>query len=99
MSKDEMKKLNFIQALPYADMLEAHKIIEKGADVALLYFWYNLHQNNYRALFQLVDVQKQADYYCNRNPDFKTEITTWFNDYQRRNIIPNATNIRINPAH
>lgn len=80
---DEMKKLNFIRTLPYSLLLEAHKIIDKGADISLLYFWFNLTQGNYYPLFKVIDVEKQCVYYCERNPAFETDILSWFKYYEQ----------------
>lgn len=83
MSPAEMKKLNFIQSLPYDVLVEAHKIIERGADVALLYFWFNLTQGNYYPAFKIIQVEEQVLYYIHRNPEFEKDILSWFHSYEQ----------------
>lgn len=80
MSKDEMKKLNFIRELPYDELIEAHKVIERGGTVALLYFWYNLHKCHYKVL-PVEMVEKQTVWYTNLFPEWEGEIINWFNSY------------------
>jgi hypothetical protein len=84
MTKDKMKALNIIRQLPTPEMMEAHKVIEKGVDIALLYFWFNLRYTHYYPLFSNEAVQEQAEYFANRNPEFVNEIIDWFNDYLQR---------------
>jgi hypothetical protein len=80
---DKLKKLKFIQDLPYVELIEAHKIIDKGADVALLYFWFNLLKCNYKILPEMA-VQKEVVHYTNLYPTWEGEIINWFNDYLDR---------------
>jgi hypothetical protein len=82
MSKEEMRHLNFISSLPYPELVIAHKIIDRGPDTALLYFWFNLFKGHYFPLFSLDDVQKVAEYFSKKYPDWKESINTWFHDYQ-----------------
>lgn len=81
MTKTELRKLPFLQGMPYDDLLIAHGLIENEADVALIYFWYNLRNAFYYPCFTVEMVQKEVVYYTNRNPYFEGAIIDWFNDY------------------
>ena len=82
MTKYQLKHLSWVRNLPYPELLEAHKIIERGADVALLYFWFNLTHGMYWPTFKLIDVEAQAMYYCQRDPMFMDDIVKWFQVYE-----------------
>jgi len=81
--KTHLKRKNFIRSLPYEELKIAHRIIEKGVDYPLLYFWYNLRQLNYWPCFTITDVSIQVLYYVERNPDFEEDILEWFNIYDK----------------
>jgi len=93
--RDQILKLSFIKELTYQERLEAERIIDKGADVALFYFWYNLIRAHYHPVFTDEMVEKQARYFADRNPDFEHEIIDWFNRYNDK-VKTYATSSSIN---
>ena len=84
MTKPEMRGLRILRDLTYPQRLEADAIINKGADVALLYFWFNLKFQHYRA-HPLIDVAKQVRYYQTRDPEFADAIWKWYQEYEGKN--------------
>ncbi len=95
LSKVELMRLPFMKGLHYEELLVAQGLVENDADLALLYFWYNLKTAMYWPCFTEEMVQKEVVYYTNMYPAFEGAIIDWFNDYletvkDRKNEITRA---------
>jgi len=78
--------LETVRNLPYDDMGAAISLIDRGADKALLYFWFNLKTGCYDWMPQEIleaDVERMKKLY----PSFRGEIDLWVNKF----IIHGAT--------
>jgi hypothetical protein len=79
--KAKLRKLPILQKLPYIEIQEAHRIIDKGADVQLLFFWLNLKADKYHEYFDIKSVGRQAEYFAAKFPDLNGEIVQWITKY------------------
>lgn len=83
-NKTKLKRLQFIKALPYDELLQAHKIIERGCDKPLLVLWYNLFKLHYFRVCTLETVKDTVELYINRYPEFAGDIKNWFENYYNK---------------
>ena len=79
--KAKLRKLPVIQKLPQIEAAEAYRIIDKGADLQLLYFWINLKADKYHQHFDIKSVIRQAEYFIEKFPDLNNEIVNWITKY------------------
>jgi hypothetical protein len=82
--QQQLKKMGIIQGLNAIKQMEAERIIDMGADVNLIYFWYNLGKAYYYPNFSLDEVHKQALYYKGRYPSMEPAINEWVHCYEIR---------------
>lgn len=82
--KTKLKRLSFIRALPYEDLLQAHKLIERGCDHPLLFLWYNLFKTHYYPVCSLEKVNDTVQLYIDRYPEFASDIKKWFESYTNK---------------
>jgi hypothetical protein len=71
-----LRKLPFITCLPYDLQVQATKLIQAGADEALLHFWHNVVNGCYKefpASVLEVDIQRFKEHY----PGFADQIDSW----------------------
>jgi hypothetical protein len=86
--KEKLRNLPILKTLPKIEVAEAHRIIAKGADLQLLYFWINLKADKYHQHFNIKSVIRQATYFAEKFPDLNDEIVKWITKYtERRKII------------
>lgn len=71
-------------SLPYHRKLIAQSLIERGADVALLLFWFNLITQAY-SHFPIHCVMSDVVTYMQRYPAFAEDITNWFQTFESAN--------------
>jgi len=79
--KQKLRKLPILQTLPYIEIAEAHRYIDKGADLQLIYFWINLNQDKFHPFFDTKGVMEQAEYFMNKFPNLSDDIVKWFTKY------------------
>jgi hypothetical protein len=79
--KQKLRTLPILKTLPQIEAAEAYRIIDKGADLQLLYFWLNLKQDKYHEHFNIKSVIKQATYFTEKFPDLNDEIVKWVTRY------------------
>lgn len=69
-------RLEFIADLPYEDKLKAQGLINRGADMPLLYYWYNFTHGCYNNLPQVVK-ERDIESAKLKYPDFSDDIDKW----------------------
>jgi hypothetical protein len=76
-----MEKItDLVKGIPYEDIGSAIAIVRRGADKALLYFWFNLKSGNYNWMPEelvLTDVKRMVLTY----PTWRNEIEMWYTKY------------------
>lgn len=80
---NKVRNADFLSELEYSDRLEAERIIDKGAEVALLHFWFNLITGKYFGLLPLEKVWIDADRFSKKYPEFAEDILKWFRRYEK----------------
>ena len=83
-TQQHLKQMGMIQGLDADKQLEAGRIIDMGADISLIYFWYNLGKAYFYPNFSLDEVHQQVVYYKDKYPSMKKEITEWVRGYEAR---------------
>lgn len=71
-----LRKLPFIKALPYELMVEATKLIQRGADETLLHFWRDLKYRAYNGKPASV-LEKATAAMKKKHPAFADDIDRW----------------------
>lgn len=77
----DLKKAGVLKGLSYEQLLQVNYLVEKGADVALIYFWFNLLRRHYHPNFTPFQVARQSVFYMHRDPTFADDIAQWYNSY------------------
>ena len=71
-------QLGYIVELQYEEKMQALKLIQRGADASLLYFWFNVTHGNYSMLPDAV-LYKDAERMVKQYPSFAENIQAWVN--------------------
>jgi hypothetical protein len=71
-------QLGYIAGLPYEEKMHALKLIQRGADASLLYFWFNVTHGNYKHLPDVV-LYKDAHRMIRQFSAFRDDIQAWVN--------------------
>lgn len=74
MDKLSLLQLPFIASMDYTHKLKAQSLIERGAPLPALYFWYNLQAGHYKCLPERVLVF-DLEYYGRNYPEFKEDFS------------------------
>lgn len=71
-----ISSLPFFKELDYNDVLEVERLRERGADVTLVYFWFNITHGSYRLLHRAV-LERDRIKFIHHYPTFEQDIIAW----------------------